>query len=387
MPGHVLIPGRQYLRSFLALLLLLLAVVGIGHGTAGANAPSFAMIGDSITWQATAHIEAAVPGMRVDGVIGRTFNDANDVLASLLAGGTPDVLVVALGTNPTLTLAKVDDFMSRTVGIDRVVFVNIRIPREWEAPTNELIDSLPSRYKKVSILDWYSFTATRPDVLNEGGFHLSDSGKPVYGGFIADGVYRVAACLDEPVESSKECVPNGSFVDDDWSVFESDIEWLAESGITKGCNPPANDRFCPDARVTRGEMAAFLVRALGLSDGLDDPFVDDDGSIFERDIERLAAARITLGCNPPTNDRFCPQANVTREQMAAFLVRAFGYDDDGGGDAFRDDNESIFEHEIERLAVAGVTRSCNPPVNDRFCPKSIVTRGQMAAFLNRSFLP
>jgi hypothetical protein len=382
MPGRVVTRDRRYVRGLLALLLL--AVLGIGHGTARADTPSFAMIGDSITWQATAHIEAAVPGIRVDGVIGRTFSDANDVLASLLAGGTPDVLVVALGTNPTLTLAMVDDFMARTGGIDRVVFVNIRIPREWETPTNELIDTLPARYEKVSILDWYSFTAARPDVLNEGGFHLSDSGKPVYGDFIADGVYRVAACLDEPAGSGEECIPNGSFVDDDWSEFESDIEWLAKSGITKGCNPPANDRFCPDARVTRGEMAAFLVRAIGLNGGLDDPFIDDDGSIFERDIERLAAAKITLGCNPPANDRFCPENKVTREQMAAFLVRAFGYTEDGGGDIFGDDNDSIFERDIDVLATAGVTRGCNPPLNDSFCPKDFVTRAQMAAFLKRS---
>ena len=69
-------------------------------------------------------------------------------------------------------------------------------------------------------------------------------------------------------------------------------------------------------------MAAFLVRALGLTDGGSTDFVDDDGSTFEADIEKLAAAGITKGCNPPANDRFCPKDYVTRETMAAFLVRA-----------------------------------------------------------------
>jgi hypothetical protein len=50
--------------------------------------------------------------------------------------------------------------------------------------------------------------------------------------------------------------------------------------------------------------------------------VDDDGSIFEADIAKLAAAGITRGCNPPVNDRFCPTDPVTRQQMAAFLHRA-----------------------------------------------------------------
>jgi hypothetical protein len=70
--------------------------------------------------------------------------------------------------------------------------------------------------------------------------------------------------------------------------------------------------------------------------------------------------------------------------MAAFLVRAFGFVDDGGGDLFIDDDSSIFERDIDRLATAGVTRGCNPPSNTRYCPDQVVSRGQMAAFLHRA---
>ena len=179
--------------------------------------------------------------------------------------------------------------------------------------------------------------------------------------------------------------PVDSFSDDDDSVFEADIEWMAAEGITKGCNPPTNDRFCPDSLVTRGQMAAFLVRALNLTLRLDNPFTDDDDSVFEADIERLAAAGITKGCNPPVNTLFCPDAKVTREQMAAFLVRALMYTDNGGGDLFIDDDDSIFENDIDKLATAGVTKGCNPSEgNTKFCPREFVTRGQMAAFLHRA---
>ena len=111
------------------------------------------------------------------------------------------------------------------------------------------------------------------------------------------------------------------FVDDDGHTFEGDINAIASSGITRGCNPPVNDRFCPDDIVTRGQMAAFLTRALDLSVPDENPFVDTVGSTFERDIQALAAAGITRGCNPPVNDRFCPEDDVTRGQMAAFLNR------------------------------------------------------------------
>jgi 3',5'-cyclic AMP phosphodiesterase CpdA len=179
-------------------------------------------------------------------------------------------------------------------------------------------------------------------------------------------------------------VATGTFDDDDGSIYEPSIEAIAAAGITKGCNPPVNDQFCPGDRVTRGQMAAFLSRALFLAAAPGDRFRDDDDSVFEADIEALAAAGITKGCNPPVNDRFCPNDAVTRGQMAAFLVRALGYSDDGGGDLFADDDGSVFEGDIDRIGAAGVTRGCNPPTNDRFCPEDLVTREQMAAFLARA---
>ncbi len=179
--------------------------------------------------------------------------------------------------------------------------------------------------------------------------------------------------------------PGGTFVDDNGSVHEANIEAVAAEGITVGCNPPDNDEFCPADPVSRGQMAAFLVRALDLvDDGGGNFFIDDDNSVFEGDIARLAAAEITLGCNPPVNDQYCPGQPVTRGQMAAFLVRALDLTDDGGVDRFVDDNGSTFESDIEKLATAEITVGCNPPDNDEFCPGDLVSRGQMATFLTRA---
>jgi S-layer family protein len=176
----------------------------------------------------------------------------------------------------------------------------------------------------------------------------------------------------------------GRFFDDDSSVHETAIEAIATAGITKGCNPPYQTGFCPKQPVTRGQMAAFLVRALGLpaaEDGIS--FEDDYGSVFEDDIARLATARITRGCNPPENTRFCPDDIVTRGQLAAFLVRAFGYPRTGI-DLFDDDDDSVFELDINALGTAGITLGCNPPENTNFCPDAPVTRAQMATFLTRA---
>lgn len=53
----------------------------------------------------------------------------------------------------------------------------------------------------------------------------------------------------------------GEFADvPDEHVFVDDVAWMAESDVTRGCNPPANNRYCPEEFVTRGQMAAFLHR-------------------------------------------------------------------------------------------------------------------------------
>jgi len=56
--------------------------------------------------------------------------------------------------------------------------------------------------------------------------------------------------------------PTPSFADVPPShVFYQYIEALKASGITGGCTAT---QYCPDAPITRGQMAVFLARALGL---------------------------------------------------------------------------------------------------------------------------
>jgi hypothetical protein len=141
------------------------------------------------------------------------------------------------------------------------------------------------------------------------------------------------------------------FTDIDASIFRGDIIWLNDQGITKGC---AAYRYCPTSVVSRQQMASFLTRALGLPATSRDFFTDDDASPHENDINRLAAAAITGGC---ATSRFCPVARVTRGEMASFLVRALGLPGTSR-DFFSDDERSIHEGAINRLAAAGITGGC-----------------------------
>lgn len=100
------------------------------------------------------------------------------------------------------------------------------------------------------------------------------------------------------------------------------IEELAARGVTAGCG---SGNFCPDEFVTREQMAIFIERALLMGAPPPTPtqqtFADVGPSRFSYPfIEDFAARGITAGCG---GGNFCPDDFVTRGQTAAFLVKAF----------------------------------------------------------------
>ena len=166
-----------------------------------------------------------------------------------------------------------------------------------------------------------------------------------------------------------------TFADTSGSQFVAEIEWLAERGVTLGCG---GGNFCPSEPVTREQMASFVVRAMELPAASRDHFSDDGGSSHQDNINRLADAGVTNGCG---GTAFCPTGQVLREQMASFLARALSLPATGT-DFFADDAASWHQADINRMAAAGVSNGC---ATDLFCPRDAVTREQMAAFLYRAF--
>jgi hypothetical protein len=101
------------------------------------------------------------------------------------------------------------------------------------------------------------------------------------------------------------------------------VEAIFEAAVTAGCatTPPL---YCPDAPVTREQMAAFIIRARGEFDPpqpATQRFLDvPPTNPFYRFIDRMAVLGITAGCGGTS---YCPLDAVTRAQMAVFLARAF----------------------------------------------------------------
>lgn len=180
----------------------------------------------------------------------------------------------------------------------------------------------------------------------------------------------------DPNALSAADYPVLSVFGDIWtSSFVASIQWIYDEGITAGCAP---DAYCPKNAVTRGQMASFLARAMDLPPATKDYFRDDNGLTHEGDINRLAESGITGGCG---EGLFCRTASVSRAQMAAFLVRALDLPS-SSTDYFKDDDTNTLESSINALAAAGLTGGCGA---GKYCPDASVSREQMAAFLTRAF--
>lgn len=173
-------------------------------------------------------------------------------------------------------------------------------------------------------------------------------------------------------------VYSGTFSDDDGSDHEANIEKLVATGVTRGCSTEQM-RYCPLQSITRGQIAAFINRALALPASDQDWFADDGGSEFEADINAIMSAGIGFGCD---DTNYCSDRPLLREEMATLLVRAFELPP-SDVDWFVDDDDNHRQDDINALAAAGVTIGCNtdPP---RYCATDTVTRGEMASFFARA---
>ncbi len=174
-------------------------------------------------------------------------------------------------------------------------------------------------------------------------------------------------------------------------IFYAFIENLFHNGVTGGC---AGGNYCPGNPVTRAQMAVFLLKSkFGQAHvppactGLVFTDVPCTGGPFDPWIEELSSLGVTGGCG---SGNYCPDATVTRQQMAVFLLKTkegSAYDPPDCTGVFGDvpcTPGTGFPDWIEELYARSITGGCQAsPL--LYCPTSPNNRGQMAVFLVKTF--
>jgi IPT/TIG domain-containing protein len=224
------------------------------------------------------------------------------------------------------------------------------------------------------------------DVVFGGETQLSVSSPPL----IAGSLYDVTVV--NPGGSSGT-IPAGWLADfndvPQTNLFHADIETLFRSAVSAGCG---GGNYCPAAVVTRSQMAVFLLKAKHGALYAPPPatgaiFSDVPANAFAAAwIEQLFAEGNTGGCG---GGNYCPDAVVTRAQMAVMLLRAehgSAYSPPSCTGVFVDvpcgPAPAFAVDWIEQFAAEGITAGCG---GDAYCPGNATQRGNMATFLVRTF--
>ncbi len=148
---------------------------------------SVSAIGDSVMLGAVGRLQKEIRGLAVvDAEVGMQVYTAIDILRARQASGQlGEVVIVHLGNNGTFTAGQFDEIMRVLSGVDRVVFVNVKVPRAWERSNNEVISAGVQRYPNAVLVDWYSGTINSPELFYGDGFHLRPRGQRAYADMVS----------------------------------------------------------------------------------------------------------------------------------------------------------------------------------------------------------
>ena len=184
------------LRRFASVTALVAVFVVSGCSEPDASTPysesaTVVAIGDSIMVAASEHLTGLVDGIVIDAEVGRPFGDGIGVLERQLAeGDTPDVLVIALGTNAGASSGQVDELLELTDGIGEVIFVSVRVPRDWESSANDALTDAAARYDNVRIVDWHGASDGSDHLFRSDGYHPNQTGSELWANLIVMEIKR-----------------------------------------------------------------------------------------------------------------------------------------------------------------------------------------------------
>ena len=145
------------------------------------------VFGDSVVLGARESLKAVMGEISIDAAVSRQ----PEVIAERIRARRderrlgPDV-VIHMGTNGIVREEDLKPILEELRDRNRVVVVNVRVPRVWMKPTNEMIGSLVGQYPNVRLADWNAVSKGKKGYFAPDGVHLTKTGAEVFGNLIND---------------------------------------------------------------------------------------------------------------------------------------------------------------------------------------------------------
>ncbi|MGZ8171949.1 MULTISPECIES: acyltransferase family protein [Methylobacter] len=142
--------------------------------------PVFA-VGDSVMLGAINELLEGIPGLGLDAQVGRQVTAGNKILIERrdkhILG---DIVIVHLGNNGPIGSQQIDQLMQVLRDVKLVIFVNLKVPRNYELENNRLIENAANKYSKITIVDWRENSLHTNNIFGKDGIHLTGTGARLY---------------------------------------------------------------------------------------------------------------------------------------------------------------------------------------------------------------
>lgn len=130
--------------------------------------------------------QLSAKGIAVYAQVSFQFRSAGALISSLRSkGALGSTVLIHLGTNGPWSTATCDSVMAQLKGV-RVVFMNVKVPKSWEAASNAAIAACAGRHG-APVLDWRGYSSSHPDWFYADGIHLRPAGAVGYASLVASG--------------------------------------------------------------------------------------------------------------------------------------------------------------------------------------------------------
>ena len=152
--------------------------------------PTILAFGESVMLQSAEELAHDLGPVRVDAAVGRQINQGITILEHREeTGALAGTVIVQLGNNGPFYDGQFDEVMAALRDVPTVIWINVRVPREWEAHNNRIIASGVARYPNARMVDWNAATAGRPDLFWNDGYHPRPAGAKLYADLVTSALH------------------------------------------------------------------------------------------------------------------------------------------------------------------------------------------------------
>ena len=124
--------------------------------------------------------------VEVNAQVSRQIGAALSILKQRRAAGQADeVVIVHIGDNGYLALSQFEGLMQLLADVPRVIVFNLKEPRQWERPNNQIIAQVVARYGNAVLVDWHTYGLSHPELFARDGIHIGAAGARAYVALIA----------------------------------------------------------------------------------------------------------------------------------------------------------------------------------------------------------